>query len=470
MTEQSAGKTGKAGDRQSAPAVPNPVVIGIGGGVAAGIASSFIPMTAIEGFVSAYGIAELLPAAAPPLGNTARLALSTGIGTLTAGALLALLPRGETNDMGFESTATKPNEGSQPAKAPLVTKKSAKPAAQASGGKFAGWLRTLRFGKAGPTPGTVKDFADIKRSRIRAEDQHPDAPVRAPILASSDLGEPLGAPVAERAPAQPIPPFAMPKQPFDLGEDLALASAPEPVKSPLRFAPPAERAPIFAAPANEPAATPLDTPAPEAAKEFLPEVKQSDPEPLMVPEALAMTETPKPIVAKPASAPAPRQADDLDQLSIAGLLERLETGLQWRMGQGSAGNTEKTAHDSRLIRLAEVEPAQVAAVPSDSAPEEPEAPSQPVRFRVESPADIDIAAQMPFSPFGQDDSWHGEIEYQEPVVSSDVRPAPEDARPLPVIEDAAPIAPAAAADDDMDAALRDALATLRQLSDRQRNV
>ena len=195
MTDHSDGSMEVASERKSTSAIrairPQSA---IGGGVAAGIASSFIPMDAIEGFVSAYGIAELLPAAAPPLGNTARLALSTGIGTLTAGALLALLPRGETNDMGFETTVRKDagsdHTGTNNANTPANTGEPVAGAATAGFGasKLGGWLRTLRFGKTAAAPGEIADFADLTRSRVRIKDQHPDAPVRAPILASSDLG------------------------------------------------------------------------------------------------------------------------------------------------------------------------------------------------------------------------------------------------------------------------------------------
>lgn len=481
MTEHAAGKTGKAGNDKSASAVPNPVIIGIGGGVAAGIASSFIPMGAIEGFVSAYGIAELLPAAAPPLGNTARLALSTGIGTLTAGALLALLPRGETHDMGFESAVTTNTAGPDPINGQPKPAKLAKPAKSSSAGsgsKLAGWLRTLRFGKTGAAPGTVTNFADIPRNRIRAEDQHLDAPIRAPILASSDLGEPLDSPSGDRAPMQAVPPYAVPNPPFHLGEHMAVAPQLEPATASMRFAAPAERAPIFATPPREPVEEPVATAAHEPEQ---PRFSQAAPEHRST-EAVDASSGEVNDVAEvkaymPLAAPT-LLAPDTDQLSIAALLERLESGLQRRMGQPHPATAEKPAPDTRLIRLAEIEPTPVAAVPplaSDGAAAET---TQPFRFRVQGHDDAATAAQDRLGALAS--SWNGEVEYHEPAVGADFHAALDGAaRPLPGLErdTSAASMPGttlphgqAAADDDMDAALRDALATLRQLSDRQRNA
>lgn len=435
MTENPVGKAEEEDSGTPAPAtrIPasNPTLIGIGGGVAAGIASSFIPMGAIEGFVSAYGIAELLPAAAPPLGNTARLALSTGIGTLTAGALLALLPRAETQDMGFESIVTKDVAGT----APVTTAPVEAPVA--GGSKLGGWLRTLRFGKAAAAPGEITDFADLARTRIRNNDQHPDAPARPPILASSDLGEPIEAVARDHADTEvdTVQKNDL-RAPFTLDGDMAVTSVQETIAS-------SDRALRFSQPLGGQILTPdADT----RSNAFEPAARQ------------------QPVVHL-------RTSSDLDNLSVAELLDRLEQGLHRRTqnGQSTASAPAETAlPDGRPFRLAQVE--QVAP-PAESFEQDG---SHPVRFKLDHTdqrQEADTLRQVG-SP-GGNDSWESEVEYHPPEIG-EYSLADDDLpeHQLTKADDvgSAPDTMSQPADDDMDAALRDALATLRQLSERQRNA
>lgn len=454
----------------------HPAAFAIGGGLAAAFGSSFIPMTAIEGFVTAYGIAELLPAAAPPLGDTARLALSAGIGTLTAGALLALLPRGEIDEMGFETTA---KEADSPA-----DEAETGDAATAKSGKLAGWLRTLRFGKSEAPAGTVTDFSDLNRLRIRNGDQHPDAPVRAPIRASSDLAElsldvaPFGAKPATRLP-------------LELGDDLA-------------FTAPSARQDIAVATASLQLAPPsvaLDAEPPESIEERPARMPAQ-----ANPVAGAEDAAPSPKVAADVTAPAidetladaqpvkTSQNDasaDLESLSIADLLERLEAGLVRRRQIGlypSQGGSVAPETTARLFALGK--PSGLAGDASvDESLDRGEAASdaRPIRFRLGQPAIAPTEAQanaiaarpdveVPTRPT---DAATDAVEYQAPIVGA---PRPDmieashgafspSVEPALAEEPASSPAPAAQPiDDDMDAALRDALATLRNLSDRQRNA
>lgn len=421
MTTETQTEAEDAGsDAEASSPVRYPTAIALGGGLAAAVGSSFIPMNAIEGFVSAYGIAELLPAAAPPLGNTARLALSTGIGTLTAGALLALLPRGETDDMGYE-TAVTDNAASGSASDEQAT------AATGFGAtKLAGWLKTLRFGKTDPAEDHVSDFGELSRLRVRMGDQHPDAPARTPIMASSDLGAPLD--VMPAADVTEAPPLA-------LDSEMAVAQ-PEPFVPPpsMRFAPPAD-APIAA----EVLATPSEP--------FIEDVED--------------------VAAEIAT-----DSNDLTELDIAELLDRLESGLERRRAQASAMASD--AGDAVPERR--VVPLTLAAAPA-----EPEVPASPMRFNLGEPSiapSVDAVAQAaedePVFLTADATLWEDAADYLPPAlpttVSGDddigsVVPEAQAAQAEPGIEADAPVA-----DDDMDAALRDALATLRQLSDRQRNL
>lgn len=450
----------------------HPAAIALGGGVAAAFGSSFIPMNAIEGFVTAYGIAELLPAAAPPLGDTARLALSAGIGTLTAGALLALLPRAESDDMGFETAIRKADEAGKDTGQPVA------PAAKS--GKLAGWLRTLRFGKADAAPGTITDFSDLAAPRIRNGDQHPDAPVRAPIRASADLGAPL----IERE--------AAPAAPLELGESMAVTppvftppmAAPEPIQPvpapSLRFAPPPFAPPVIepeeavemeavSAPIAEPepyiAAMPVSvTDAPVAVEEPTLAVAPKHPE-LSAPAVSSSA----PVIAE-ADAP----LDDLDSLGVPELLARLEAGLARRRSQAQAdrGATPVADAGARIFSLAK--PPVAETDPSET--------GRPFRLRLgdvprfededasaDQPSEAPVEAAQPEDEvvsFRSKPLWGEEVEYLPPSIATD-SPVVADAEPAVPAEEPGP-APAAA-EDDMDAALRDALATLRQLSDRQRS-
>lgn len=119
-----------------------------------GIGSFVVPVEMLESLVTATGLPRLVPAAAPPLGFTARAMVAlalTGLGAL-AGVLVALRLR-------------------------------PRPAADAA---------IRGFGRAGRA-------AEAGEGRRRARDLHPDAPVRRPVAVREDLSdiEPLGEPAFE---------------------------------------------------------------------------------------------------------------------------------------------------------------------------------------------------------------------------------------------------------------------------------
>lgn len=455
--------TSQADDAEGAGLLArHPVALALGGGMAAGFGSSFIPMNAIEGFVTAYGIAELLPAAAPPLGETARLALSAGIGTLTAGALLALLPRVESDDMGFETAIQKAGEAG---------KDEAQSVAPASkGGKLAGWLRSLRFGKSEAAPGTITDFSDLAPVRIRNGDQHPDAPVRAPIRASSDLNEPVKAGDMPAA------------VPLELGMDMTIApsidqASASPMAPSLRFAPPSTAewdAPAVSASIDDDSATaiPGNGLDPELAHEAQERLVAEAP----AAAPIATEILPDSALQGDAVAPGPfaQPLPDLDHLSVAELLERLETGLARRRQDAAAFRSDPTftsAHativpiaqatetEAVVAEAVELEEAQPYSLrPGDLAP--PDA-----RAEAEADAATEVASEAAsdVAPFPAQPLTDEEVTYLPPSILSHGEPM------VDADEGAEELAIEAPQEDDMDAALRDALATLRHLSDRQRN-
>lgn len=161
-----------------------------------------VPARLLEAAVVASGLPALIPAAEPPLGHTARLALAivggTGGGAATWFAIAALL---------------------------------------------AGPLPRLR-----PLAGTQPLLAPI----LRRADAHPDAPARAPLRAARDLGAPF---LDARGPAERDLPRDLdaPLSAYDPGAIRPAPASPVPLVTPLvRAAPPledGERLEVFELPA-----------------------------------------------------------------------------------------------------------------------------------------------------------------------------------------------------------------------------
>jgi len=110
--------------------------------LAVAFAAFAVPDALLGRAVEATGLPELLAAAQPPLGNTARLSIAV------AGAVVA-----------FFAAFT-----------------------------LLGWLD--RFASRGPAMVRVEPISGSDAPRINKADAHPDAPPRRPISATRDLGEP----------------------------------------------------------------------------------------------------------------------------------------------------------------------------------------------------------------------------------------------------------------------------------------
>lgn len=146
-------------------------------GLAVAFAAFAVPADALAELVGATGLPNLLEAAQPPLGTTARIALAAG-GSLTVFAAAFLLLR---------------------------------------------WLDRFAVAPARPVA------AAAQGPRLRKRDAHPDAPACVPLSATRELGEPAP-PLSVRrksdaippAPVvEPTPPAVEPAKPESLSELMA---------------------------------------------------------------------------------------------------------------------------------------------------------------------------------------------------------------------------------------------------------
>lgn len=291
------------------------------GGIAAALVVATLPSVYLEKIIGMTGIAEIVPAAAPPLGNTAKSLLAIFAGLVSTSIIFFFLHRKGGADMGLaiRKLANWEEEKAEWEERKVKPKKS----------KFS--LKKL-LQKPKKKKGEVKDLSDLPN--LREKDSHPDAPARQPIFAEKDLGAPLESKI----------------KPFDQQDVVAEAedSAPESSKPDVVSAPfimdkslqPPE-------PQNHEPEAPLDIsgqvsvpPVVEAAQPTA-AVSESDKVPSVNPEPAAFEAPPVDMVVEKASEP----KEDLSALTIGQLTERLEAGLD------------------RLQQLQLMAPASVVAAP-----------------------------------------------------------------------------------------------------------
>lgn len=248
----------------------NAILIGfaaIGGGVAA----AGMPVALLERAVAASGLAAMVPAAAPPLGETARAVLVAlaGLGAAIVVALALALPwgprRGDEDEVerledlseagsaaraedagrmglddmtGAEAVATTPDEG----EAGDISVGDAPDEGTADGdagemGKTMGFaLSKFSLFRRGAEPmdapevdaadRTVHAFvAQDEVPVLRRFDAHPDAPARQPLVASRDLGAEALPPVDRTSEPEPVEPMPMVRD----VTGLSMPHAPEPL-------------------------------------------------------------------------------------------------------------------------------------------------------------------------------------------------------------------------------------------------
>lgn len=253
------------------------------GGALGAVGMSRVPMTMLEWAIASTGFSELLPALAPPLGDTARLSLCGAAGLLAMACVAALLPS--------------PSSSRHEKKMTMASVFS----------------RIAHFARGGAAASAENPM------RLRRADAHPDAPPRAPLSVVRDLGERLesSAPVALRmpgvAPFEPPVPAAMPPFAPPPGEVL------DEVEPDIVTVKQAEAAVIEATSAIE------SVPVPEAVTQAM-----FAPAPLPVP------------VSEPLAMVMDEDDDSLASLSISQLIDRLERGLRnLEVAEASRGDDMK---------------------------------------------------------------------------------------------------------------------------------
>lgn len=277
-------------------------------GTVVAVALIAMPVGLLETVVASSGLSEAMPAAAPPLGLTARLSMAGFAGLLAVG-LVGIMRRDPVDaDDGIEEEGR--GERAQ--------------GARKMGFAFSK-LTALARGRATPV-------ADADAPVLRRADAHPDAPPRPPIFASRDFDgveifarrESGRRPIAvhpEQAsdPVRSTPGFVMPRVPVEQPAD----------------APPQQ--PVFQRPTFAPADEPVDM-----SVESVEEVQEASwaeiapfaPEMLEEPEVIDEAIMPEAIMPEPFAMAAPAMLTPLPLpthgLSIAELTDRLERGLASR--------------------------------------------------------------------------------------------------------------------------------------------
>ena len=205
-------------------------VLAVAGGVAAALVIATLPHVYLEDIVGATGLPEIVPAAAPPLGNTARGLIAVVAGMVSASALYLFLNHKMKSheggsDMGL---AIGKNLGSESSNQERDGKsRMAAPKLSLSARSLTRFLR-----KPKKYPGQVTELKDLPDTRL--SDRHPDAPARTPIFASSDLGQPLGERIKrvdESIFEKDTTPFPEPAAPFAAPAEAAVAD--EALQAPL---------------------------------------------------------------------------------------------------------------------------------------------------------------------------------------------------------------------------------------------
>ncbi|MEH6789995.1 hypothetical protein [Parasphingorhabdus sp.] len=162
-------------------------VMAAAGGIAAALVVATLPHVYLEDIVGATGLSEIVPAAAPPLGNTARGLITVVAGLISASAIYLFLSHKTKSHEGGSAMglAMRKNMITDTADSDREDKsRFAVPKLNFSAKSLTRFLK-----KPKKSPGQVTDLKDLPD--IRSADRHPDAPARQPIFASSDLGAPL---------------------------------------------------------------------------------------------------------------------------------------------------------------------------------------------------------------------------------------------------------------------------------------
>lgn len=329
------------------------------GGIAAALVVATLPSVYLEKIIGMTGIAEIVSAAAPPLGNTAKSLLAIFAGLVSTSIIFYFLHRKGDADMGL---AIRKLANWEEEKAEWEERK-AKPKKS----KFS--LKKL-LQKPKKKKGEVKDLSDLPN--LREKDSHPDAPARQPIFAEKDLGAPL---------ESRIKPFDQQDAVAETEDSAQESSKPDVVPAPFIM----DKSLQPPEPQNHEQEAPLDlsgqvsVPAGLEAAQPAAAASESDKAPLVEPEPAAFVAPPVNMVVETVSEP----KEDLSALSIGQLTARLEAGLD-RLQQ---------LHQSAPQPLvAAPSPAKVSAPGGINVSSEP-APSAPPVLKSVEPTQEEIDAK-----------------------------------------------------------------------------
>jgi hypothetical protein len=153
------------------------IAMAMGGAIVAAVATMFIPAAMLEGFTGATGLSELIPAAAAPLGDTARAMIAFGTGAFTLALLAYILLRQESAPQGRAAPTVPSSEWAEE---------------ENNASSFKDRLARIKMPSVAlPKMPWNKDEDDITEladlPKLRNGDSHPDAPPRRPLSAHQDL-------------------------------------------------------------------------------------------------------------------------------------------------------------------------------------------------------------------------------------------------------------------------------------------
>ncbi|QTD55240.1 hypothetical protein [Parasphingorhabdus cellanae] len=245
-------------------------VMAVAAGVGAALVIVTMPHVYLESVIGASGLSEILPAAAPPLGNTARGLIAIMAGLVSASAIYFFLNRKGSSDMGValreQINAANPVELESEETASAKKSRFALP-------KFDAKSLTKFLKKPKKDKARVMDLADLPQLRKLDDEEEAARPsIFSVAEANSTMPETIQ-PFEEEAAGEPM-----------AVEEAAQDITPEPAESVADDEQPAEPAPM-------------------------------EPETVSVPAP----DIPAPKITVP--------AEDLSDLNIAQLAERLEAGL-----------------------------------------------------------------------------------------------------------------------------------------------
>ncbi len=303
----------------------------ISGGVGAALVVATLPHVYLENIIGATGLSEIIAAAAPPLGNTARGLIAVMAGLVAASAIYFFINRNTNSVKGDADMGLALPKFS-------VSDDSVEDAGKAkfSMSKFS-LKKLLQKPKPRKKDDRVMDLADLPK--LREADSHPDAPARRPIFAEADLGAPL---------AEQIKPFEQQEEKQSVAEPQAPATA---ETRPVPFM--TEKS-LPALSAEEP---PLDLSGRVTA-----------------PGTRAPVDKPQPVASKSAAEP----EEDMSSLSIAQLADRLESGLE-RLKQLEIGNRIEGVQTSKATPVVSEPLAGAGGINVTSAEEPAPMPSPPLK-------------------------------------------------------------------------------------------